>query len=152
MGVSVKTTQLVNIELSQRDIRSLYPPDWAAILEPQWLHLRKTAEVYALYTGESLKCIGIVFPDELPALSPIESTVQSRFEDYDYLGYLFTPEAERGKGWGTLWMKKLLEKQAYPKLWLSIESKELEYFYGKLGFKPADLKGSVAEEYVLYYE
>ena len=49
-------------------------------------------------------------------------------------------------------MKKLLEKQAYPKLWLSIESKELEYFYGKLGFKPADLKGSVAEEYVLYYE
>lgn len=151
MGLSVKPSQLVNIELSQRDIRAIYPADWASILEPQWLQLRKTAEVYALYTGESLKCIGIIFSEELPAFSPIEAAVQSRFNDYDYLGYLFTPESERGKGWGSLWVNQLLQKQPYPKLWLSIESRELEYFYGKLGFKPVDLKGSVAEEYILYY-
>ncbi|MFM1808300.1 MAG: hypothetical protein RLZZ242_1025 [Bacteroidota bacterium] len=151
MGIPLGKAQWVNIELSQRDIRAIYPADWAAILEPQWLHLRKTAEVYALYVGESLKCIGIIFTEQLPELSPIETAFRMQFEDYDYLGYLFTPEAERKKGWGSLWIKKLLEKEAYPKIWLSIESIELAYFYQKLGFKPVELDGTNAEEYLLYF-
>jgi hypothetical protein len=152
MGIPLEKAKLINIELSQRDIRKIYPPDWAAILELQWLKLRETAEVYGLYVGESLKCIGILFPEVLPALSPIEAAARYQFSEYDYLGYLFTPEAFRKQGWASMWFTKLIRETAHQSVWLSIENEELYSFYTRLGFKGIGSSLVGAEEYILYYD
>jgi GNAT superfamily N-acetyltransferase len=150
MGLPVGTTTFRNIELSLKDIESLYPADWAALLTPQWLSIRNTAEVYGLYTDEDLVCIGIVFTDKLPNPSALELTHSQAFSEYNYLGYLYTLSAYRNRGCGSLWIKHLIKLEAYPKLWLTIESIDLGRFYTKNGFVFLNPIIHQAEEYIMY--
>ena len=152
MGVPVGTTTFRTIELSLKDIESVYPADWAALLTPQWLELRNTAEVYGLYVDENLVCIGIIFTDKLPTPSELELTHSQHFTAYDYLGYLYTLPAYRNQGRGSLWIKRLIELDTHPKLWLTIESIDLGRFYSKNGFIFLNPEAHKAEEYLMYRE
>ena len=134
MGISVGDVQLVSLHIEADDLSMIYPNDWVKVLEPQWNKLSTSALVFALFHAEELKCVGIVFTDNLPELSELEKAVKENFDNLPYIGYLFTPEKFRKQGWARLWFQKLIVETGLSELWLTIEEKHLFEFYQKLGF------------------
>ena len=134
MGIPVGDAQLVSLPIEANDLSLIYPIDWVKVLEPQWNKLSASASVLALFHAEELMCVGIVFTDDLPELSPLEKAVKEEFDNLPYIGYLFTPEKYRRQGWARLWFQKLIAETSLSKLWLTIEEEHLYEFYQKLGF------------------
>ena len=129
------------------------PQDWKDELLPQWINLKATAQVFVLEEHLQVVCMGILFYKVLPNLSPLEKIVRKQFEDYLYIGYLYTLPQYRSRGLASKWLETVKQYAPQKNFWLTVEDPNLVPFYTQNGFVPLaspNLSGIETQEIILY--
>lgn len=128
---------------------SLYPDDWKKILLPAWSDYTETARVFALLKDDLITTLGILFYDKAPEMEAFPETAQILFrEGKPYIGFIYTLPKYRGRGYASLWLKKLRESSPGKSFWLTVEDPSLIGFYQSHGFHLHG-KSDIMEEWLL---
>lgn len=128
---------------------SLYPNDWQEALLPVWPDYAGAAEVFALLKEDQIATLGIVFHESAPEMEAFAETATLLFrEGNPYIGFIYTLPNYRGRGFASLWLKKLRESSPGKSFWLTVEDPSLISFYQGHGFHLHG-KSDIMEEWLL---
>mgnify|MGYP002786922435 FL=1 len=131
---------------------SFLPDDWSVEIAPLWQGYAQTgSRIFALLENEKIVAGGIVFNTVSPDTQGYASIAQRYFDSGRlYIAFVFVSPAERGKGYGSLWVQKLRKHMPQQPFWLAIEDAALVKFYEPLGFTVIEtVNNEGATEWVL---
>ena len=125
----------LRINTASTDFFNMLPVDWQESIVPHWENLKENAKIYILEDDNEICAGGIIFSTHVPEME--EYSDEARYwysKKHLYIGFVWVPLQKRNNNYGTLWFKNLFELDKKQHYWLTIEDKNLRYFYEKLGF------------------
>lgn len=141
--------KLINITEQPHLFFDLLPADWQETLLPEWSFYKNYAQVLVLHQGDEICAGGIIFESFSPGMEAFEVTAEEWFDKgYKYVGYVWVPERQRGKGYGSLWLKTLIQQFPKSGFWLTTEEKELRklYEHNYFNFQQSLRTGTIEED------
>ncbi|MEQ9405366.1 MAG: GNAT family N-acetyltransferase [Cyclobacteriaceae bacterium] len=138
MGLEPAIVLPVFTEITDRPHRffDILPENWKEDLVPVWPEYQSTSGIYALVQHNRIIGGGIVFRKAPPDVKPYEALANQLF-DYGllYFGFLWIVPDQRGRNYGSLWIKELKKKLKGQAFWLAVEELGLVRFYEKNSFR-----------------
>lgn len=114
---------------------NLLPDDWREEIEPVWNNYHQSARIFNLVSDKKHLGGGIVFSTVSPDMMFASDVAEEWFaKGYLYLGYIYIVKKKRGEGFGSQWLRLIIQSMPGQKFWLTIEDFNLMYFYIQNGF------------------
>jgi ribosomal protein S18 acetylase RimI-like enzyme len=146
--------ELIFKEIPADKFFPLLPDSWLENIVPYWEQYKLNTKIYGLFDGVNILAGGIVFSTCSPDMqyNP-EEALNWLDKGYLYIGFLWVPEAYRGKKLGSEWLHLLMQRFPEQKFWLTVEEEDLIQFYKKNRFKLIkSLKNDHDTDWLMVYE
>lgn len=146
--------ELIFKEISAETFFPILSESWQENIVPYWDQYKGNANIYGLFDGANLMAGGIVFSTCSPDMFYNPEEARNWLDKgYLYIGFLWVPEAYRGKKLGSEWLYLLIQRFPEQKFWLTVEEEDLIQFYKKNRFKLIkSLKNGEDTDWLLVYE
>jgi GNAT superfamily N-acetyltransferase len=114
----------------------ILPADWQEGIVPVWDHYKDKARVYVLVYGHQICAGGIVFFEQPPDMEHFSDECRYWLDKgFHYIGFIWVPENQRNKNYGSKWIRSLLAHNPGQGYWLTTEEKALSAFYTQNKFR-----------------
>lgn len=118
------------------DFFDILPPDWQDVIVPVWDLYRNLAQVYVLEDHGRICAGGIIFFGMPPDMDHFRDECQHWLaKGYHYIGFVWVPENQRKKNYGSEWLWSLVHTNPQQGFWLTTEEKALKAFYTQNNFR-----------------
>lgn len=129
------------------------PPDWQEAIVPVWDQYMEHSRVYILEEAGQICAGGIVFYGMPPEMDHFrEEATRWVAKGYHYIGFVWVPENQRKKKYGSAWLLSLIQRNPEQGYWLTTEESALTEFYTRNQFRYIKtLRHRHCEEQLLVY-
>ncbi|WP_162558648.1 GNAT family N-acetyltransferase [Robertkochia solimangrovi] len=115
---------------------AMLPADWQESIVPDWDLYKKDTSLFIGDENGRIVAGGLLFTKSAPEMESFANTASELFlHGAVYLGYIWVPETERGKGLGSAWLQHVQHIFPQKTFWLTIEDESLIAFYERNGYR-----------------